>query len=81
MLKNILVKNIADIGAFLMVAPVSGDVIVQILIALGIVVINTILIPLINVMTAWLKWKLKKHLPEEIHDEIDLIGKKTKDKK
>jgi ABC-type uncharacterized transport system permease subunit len=81
MFKQLLVKSIADIGAFMMVAPVSGDVVVQLLIALGIVVVNTILIPLINVLTAWLKWKLKKHLPEELHDEIDLIGKKTKGKK
>jgi hypothetical protein len=74
-------KSGLDIGAFVMIAPVSEQVLTQMLIALGVLVINTILYPLVKVLIEWLKYKLKKHLPEELHDEIDLIGKsKNKEK-
>jgi hypothetical protein len=80
-MKDLLIKSSLDIGAFVMIAPVSEQVLTQMLIALGVLVINTILYPLVKVLIEWLKYKLKKHLPEELHDEIDLIGKsKNKDK-
>jgi hypothetical protein len=80
-MKDLLIKSGLDIGAFVMIAPVSEQVLTQMLIALGVLVINTILYPLVKVLIEWLKYKLKKHLPEELHDEIDLIGKsKNKDK-
>jgi hypothetical protein len=74
-MKDLLIKSGLDIGAFVMIAPVSEQVLTQMLIALGVLVINTILYPLVKVLIEWLKYKLKKHLPEELHDEIDLIGK------
>jgi hypothetical protein len=80
-MKDLLIKSGLDIGAFVMIAPVSEQVLTQMLIALGVLVINTILYPLVKVLIEWLKYKLKKYLPEELHDEIDLIGKsKNKDK-
>lgn len=80
-MKDLLMKSGLDIGAFVMIAPVSEQVLTQMLIALGVLVINTILYPLVKVLIEWLKYKLKKHLPEELHDEIDLIGKsKNKEK-
>ena len=78
-MKDLLIKSGIDIGAFVMIAPVSEQVLTQMLIAFGVLIINTILYPLVKVLIEWLKWKLKKHLPEELHDEIDLIGK-SKDK-
>jgi len=77
-MKDLLIKTGIDIGAFVMIAPVSTEVLVQVLIALGVLIVNTIMFPLVKVLIEWLKWKLKKHLPEELHDEIDLIGKNKK---
>jgi mannitol-specific phosphotransferase system IIBC component len=74
-------KSGLDIGAFVMIAPVSEEVLTQMLIALGVLIVNTILYPLVKVLIEWIKYKLKKYLPEELHDEIDLIGKsKNKEK-
>lgn len=80
-MKDLLVKSGIDIGAFFMIAPVSQEVLVQVLIALGVLIVNTILFPLVKVLIEWIKWKLKKYLPEELHDEIDLIGKKQNKEK
>jgi hypothetical protein len=80
-MKDLLMKSGLDIGAFVMIAPVSEEVFTQMLIALGVLIVNTILYPLVKVFIEWLKYKLKKYLPEELHDEIDLIGKsKNKEK-
>jgi hypothetical protein len=80
-MKDLLVKSGLDIGAFVMIAPVSEEVLTQMLIALGVLIVNTILYPLVKVLIEWIKYKLKKYLPEELHDEIDLIGKsKNKEK-
>jgi hypothetical protein len=80
-MKDLLMKSGLDIGAFVMIAPVSEEVLTQMLIALGVLIVNTILYPLVKVLIEWIKYKLKKYLPEELHDEIDLIGKsKNKEK-
>ena len=78
--KDILTKTGIDVGAFLMIAPVSTEVMWQVLIALAVLVINTILFPLVKVLTEWIKWKLKKHLPNELHHHVDEIGKHIKNK-
>lgn len=82
--KNILLKSGIDFGAFIMIAPmvdsISDDVIVQVMIAGGIVVVNTLLMPLYQLLIEWIKYKLKKALPEELHDDIDKIGKKKETK-
>jgi hypothetical protein len=80
-IKTIIFKSAIDIGTFVSIVPmVDAEVITQFGIAGAIVVFNIILLPLFNVLVEYLKYVLKKHLPIEIHDDIDKIGKKTEEK-
>ena len=83
-LKNILLKSGIDFGAFITIAPmvdvVDSAIVNQLVIAGVIVITNTLLMPLYQLLIEWIKYKLKKHLPTELHDDIDKIGKKHEKK-
>jgi hypothetical protein len=83
-IKNILLKSGVDFGAFITIAPmvdaVDSAIVNQLVIAGVIVVVNTLLMPLYQLLIEWIKYKLKKALPEELHENIDKIGKKQEKK-